>query len=99
MIDRMLCLLPEPEDDVNGCYDITVVLTQVDTRLTDNEDLVGAEVIPIAELFAGDLLCLDLRERPECAPVVVWDHEMSEDFHPVFTKVADSLAEFEQMLF
>ncbi|HVV99538.1 MAG TPA: SMI1/KNR4 family protein, partial [Planctomycetaceae bacterium] len=96
-IERMLCLLPEPADDPNGWYDITVILTQVGTRLTDNEDLIGADVIPIAALFAGDLVCLDLRYSFSC-PVVVWDHEQSDDFQPVFETVADSFTEFASLL-
>ncbi|WP_240733022.1 SMI1/KNR4 family protein [Jeotgalibacillus sp. S-D1] len=64
LIERFLCLLNNPQDDdENGWYDIEVVLSQIDTRLTDNEDLIGAELIPYAELFVGDYVCLDFREK------------------------------------
>ena len=32
-------------------------------RLTSNEDLIGCELLPIAELFAGDYLCLDFTKN------------------------------------
>ena len=51
------------DDDENGWYDIEVVLSDIDTRLTDDEDLTGINVIPFAVLFAGDFLCLDFREK------------------------------------
>ncbi|MCT4572410.1 SMI1/KNR4 family protein, partial [Bacillus thuringiensis] len=36
LIERFLCLLEDPEDDdENGWYDIEVVLSDIDTRLTD----------------------------------------------------------------
>ena len=64
LIERFLCLLEDSEDDdENGWYDIEVVLSDIDTRLTDDEDLTGINVIPFAVLFAGDFLCLDFREK------------------------------------
>lgn len=100
MIERMLCLTPEPQNDqVNGWYDLTVVLSQLDARLIDDENLVGMNVIPIAMLFAGDFLCLDFRHTPESPVVAVWDHEQSRDLHPVMEPVAPSLASFEAMLY
>lgn len=56
-IDRFLGFISDYETSLLGDYDIGVVLTQVDTFLTDNPDLVGDEMIPIVELFAGDLAC------------------------------------------
>ena len=50
MIERFLCLLEDPDDvDDLGWYDIDVVRSQVSWRLTANEDLIGAEMLPIAE--------------------------------------------------
>ncbi|KEO81833.1 SMI1/KNR4 family protein [Tumebacillus flagellatus] len=98
LIERLLCLLEDPaSDETHGWYDIEVVLSQIDTRLTDDENLVGANVIPFASLFAGDFVCLDLRNQGKQS-VVVWLHEESEDFNPVFLNVAGSLSEFFSML-
>lgn len=98
VVERFLCLLDEPQsDDVNGWYDIEVVLSQVDTRLTDDEDLVGANIIPFAALFAGDFVCLDFRSG-NTPSVLVWFHEESEDFNPVTVEVAKSINEFFDML-
>lgn len=99
MIERMLCLVTEPRtDQVNGWYDLTVVLSQLDARLIDDENLVGMNVIPIAALFAGDFVCLDFRLAPESPTVVVWDHEQSRDLHPVLEPLAPSFAAFERLL-
>ncbi len=90
--------MEEPQsDDINGWYDIEVVLSQIDTRLTDNEDLVGANVIPFAALFTGDFVCLDFSNGNNSS-VIVWFHEESDDFNPVTVKVANNLNDFFGML-
>lgn len=98
VIERFLCLLDESQsDDVNSWYDIEVVLSQIDTRLTDDEESTGANIIPFASLFAGDFVCLDLRD--ENTPyVLVWFHEESDDFNPVTERIADSIDHFWGML-
>lgn len=63
----------------------------------DIEDLIGVEVLPIAELFAGDYACLDFRENKETPTVCVWSHDNSEKFAPVTYKAADSFSEFIDM--
>lgn len=45
VIDRFLCLLEVPSSNNLGIYDIDVTLTQIEDRLTDNEDLIGVEVL------------------------------------------------------
>lgn len=100
-ITRFLCIL-EPEvyeESVYGWYDIDVVWSQISERLTNNKHLLGLEVLPIAELFAGDLACLDFREDKENPSVCVWSHEESGDFEPTTYKVADSFSEFIEMLY
>ena len=60
-LERFLCILDDIEHHPKGMYDIDVVFSQIGERLTDNEDLLGAELLPIAIVFAGDFLCLDFR--------------------------------------
>ena len=99
LIERMLCLIPEPQDDqVNGWYDLTAVISQLDARLIDDENLVGMNVIPIAVLFAGDFVCLDFRRNPESPLVAVWNHEQSRDLRPLLEPVAPSFTAFDDML-
>ncbi len=43
MIVSFLCILENAEHSEFGFYDIDVVLSQIEERLTDNEDLVGCE--------------------------------------------------------
>ena len=97
MIERFLCIMDNTDDDY-ACYDIDVVLTQVEERIVSNPELVGYEIIPFAVLFAGDLLCLDYREA-ETPSVCVWFHEESEEWNPVTEKVAESCSEFMDILF
>lgn len=86
------------KDSQLGWYDISVVISQIEERLTDNLDLIGVEVLPIAELFAGDYVCLDYRTNKNAPSVCVWSHEKSGEFEPVTYKVADTFAEFIEML-
>lgn len=97
MIVRFLCIMEDYDDDY-ACYDINVILRQLEGRIISNPDLIGYEIIPIAELFAGDLLCLDYRES--AAPTVcIWFHEESDELEPVTYKVADNYSKFMKMLF
>lgn len=98
LIERMLCLLETPRTDPNGWADITVVMTQLDARLVDDEQLVGMNVVPVAALFGGDFLCLDFRADAESPVVAVWDHEQSEEFQPQLETVADSFRQFDGLL-
>src|ERR1700722_12614400 len=99
MIERMLCLLPNPKNDqVNGWYDLTVVISQLDARLIDDENLVGMNVIPFAVLFAGDYVCLDFRGGPNAPVIAVWEHERSDEFQPILETVAPSFTAFDNML-
>lgn len=94
VVERFLCLLDSyKSDEKYGIYDIRVVLTQLDARITDDPDLVGANIIPIASLFAGDFVCLDFRDRGNYC-VSIWFHEDSDDFSPVTIKIADSFTDF-----
>jgi len=94
VIDRFLCLLEVPRNNNQGMYDIDVTLTQIEDRLTDNEDLIGVEVLPIAVLFAGDFVCLDFRENKIRPSICVWDHEKSRELDPVTYSVANTFTEF-----
>lgn len=98
-IVRFLCILRDPNAaGVLGEYDIDVVESEIGERLTDNEDLVGMEVVPIGELFGGDYICLDFRKDINHPEVCIWFHEESDDFDPVTQKVANSFTEFLSML-
>lgn len=93
-IDRFLCLLQTPRENRLGMYDIDVTLTQLEDRLTDNEELIGADILPIVVLFAGDFICLDFRKDRENPSVCVWNHEESGELEPVTYFVADTFSEF-----
>lgn len=98
VVERFLCLLDRPKkNEIYGWYDLTSVLTQLDCRLIDNEDLVGMNVIPIAALFAGDFICLDYRDNVNPC-IIIWNHEESDDFEPVTEKVAENINELFSML-
>ena len=98
-IDRFLCILDDVEDSEYGEYDIGVVEGEIGEMLTDNEDLIGIEVLPIAELYGGDMVCLDFRKNPKAPTVCVWDSEESDEFEPVTYEVAKSFTEFCDMLY
>lgn len=97
-IERFLCILDDIENNPKGIYDIDVVFSQIGERLTDNEDLLGAEVLPISVVFAGDFVCLDFRDNKENPTVCVWSHEEAGEFEPVFYRIADNFTEFLEIL-
>lgn len=97
VIERFLSISDNPKSSKLGDYDISVVLTQLDERLTSNSELIGDELIPFAALFAGDFVCLDFRNS-ETPSIVVWYHEKSEEFNPVTSRVADNFSDFIGML-
>ena len=97
-IERFLCMQEDIENSSKGIYDIDVVFSQIEERLTEHKDLLGAEVLPIASMFAGDFVCLDFRGNKENPLVCVWSHEESGEFEPVFYKVVDNFAEFLEVL-
>lgn len=78
-----------------GEYDIDVTLTRIEERLTDNADLVGVDLLPIAILFAGDYLCLDYRESKDIPKLCVWNHEESRELGPV---VYFAVSSFEDLI-
>ncbi|WP_137790922.1 SMI1/KNR4 family protein [Bacillus sp. E(2018)] len=97
-IERFLCVLDDIENHPKGIYDIDVVYSKIGERLTDNEDLLGAEVLPIASVFAGDYICLDFRKDKNNPSVCLWSHEESSEFEPITYNVADNVAELLKMI-
>ena len=97
-VTRFLCILKNVSETKEGWYDISVVESQIGERLTDNGDLIGVEVLPIAELFAGDYVCLDYRKNKEAPCVCIWSNDESGDFDPVTYKVANTFTDFITLL-
>lgn len=97
-VTRFLCILKNVQENSNGWYDISVVESQIGERLTDNEDLIGIEVLPIVELFAGDYICLDFRQNRDNPSICLWSHEESGEFDPITYKITDSFTNFLAML-
>lgn len=97
-ITRFLCVLKNIQENKNGWYDISVIESQIGERLTSNEELIGVEVLPIAELFGGDYVCLDYRESKAEPCICVWNHEESEEFAPITYRIADTFEKFIKIL-
>ncbi|MCM1325755.1 MAG: SMI1/KNR4 family protein [Bacteroidales bacterium] len=97
-IDRFLGFISDYQNSPLGEYDIAVVMAPIETYLTDNPDLVGAELVPIAVLSTGDYVCLDFKDNKEEPSVCVWDSTKSEEFHPVTYKAADFFLQFAENL-
>jgi len=83
--------------DDNWC-EMRSIITQLDERLVDDEDLIGMNIIPIAILFAGDYVCLDYRKDANNPSVCLWFHEKSREFAPGTEKIANNFEEFIHML-
>jgi SMI1-KNR4 cell-wall len=98
VVERFLPLLADPAAHPAGGYDINVVITQIGERLASDPDELGCKLIPVAALFAGDFVCLDFRSDAAHPPVVLWDHERSDEFAPAVAPVADSFGAFLKLL-
>lgn len=98
VVERFLCILENTENHEMGMYDIDVHLTRLDSRLISDEDLVGAELVPIAALYGGDFVCLDYYEDRENPQIAIWYNDESEDFDPSTNIIAKSFNEFINML-
>jgi hypothetical protein len=93
-IERFLCFLDRPQDnEIEGWYDIGVVITQLDERLVNDEELIGMNIIPFAFLFAGNYICLDYRSG-DVPSVCIWYHETSEDLNPATETIFPSFSDF-----
>lgn len=99
VIERFLCIIEDTKNHEMGMYDIDVNLTMLDARLITDEDLVGAELVPIAALFGGDFVCLDYYENRENPQIAIWYNDESEDLAPSTNTIANSFEEFLNMLF
>lgn len=69
VIERFLSFIPDYKHHPLGDYDVEVVWSQVEDRLPP-----GA--VPIAAMFAGDLLCLE--EREGTCRVALWVHDSAD---------------------
>lgn len=98
VIERFLCILEDSEHNELGMYDIDVVLAQIEDRLTDNEDLIGVDLLPIASLFGGDFLCLNFKNDKNDPTVGVWKHDESYELEPMFFEGFASFKEFSESL-
>ncbi len=102
VVDRFLAIISDYHDNPLGDYDISVNLSQLNDRMGEDPDGLGAEMVPVAVLFAGDYICLDFRVKQlpeEAVPsVIIWLHEESEYLAPATLYVADSFTEFLALL-
>lgn len=95
LVEKFLCLLEDPTSEpIQGQYDISVVIAQIEDRLTDDEDQIGSKIIPFAVVFGGDFLCMDFRNSKDNPSVILWDHVESDELSPVTYIAADSIDDF-----
>ncbi len=87
----------EYSNGVNRYYDIGCVQSTAFGLFYYDEDATSFGLMPFAELFGGDFLCLDKgknNEYEENPRVCVLSHEESGECNPVTYHVADSFDEF-----
>ena len=96
LIENFLSLLGDGTE--KRWDDIEVIITEIGSRLSNDENQIGKKIIPIASLFAGDFVCLDFRNGLENPSICIWYHEQSAPFRAVTKKIANSFDEFLNML-
>ncbi len=56
-VGRFHAFISDYHDNPLGDYDISVNLSQLNGRMGEDPDGLGAEMVPVAVLFAGDYVC------------------------------------------
>ncbi len=98
-VETFLCLLDNARaDPEHGWNDLSVVITQLGSRIAEDEDQLGAKIVPFAKVSVGDFLCLDFRQSSAHPTVGLWEDERSDDFQPHVEEVAGSFEQFLAML-
>ena len=87
-IDRFLVITKD------NPYDIAVVMTQIESRLAEDPEQIGINLIPIAACFSGDFICLDFRNSKSEPSVCIWYHDNSDEFKPATKTIFDKYNEF-----
>jgi hypothetical protein len=95
-IERFLCIVPDLSESPNGEYDIDAVITKYDEFMVFDEDTLGYDLIPFAQLNHDSLLCLCYDTLTPS--VVVWQLEGSEEFKPKYSKCFDTFEQFMDVL-
>lgn len=95
VVDRFLPHMDDPNSDPdNGQYAVGVTWSQINVRLGEDPEEIGSQVVPIACLEFGDMVCLDFRKNPKAPEICVWYHDQSGEYKPVTEKIANSFTEF-----
>lgn len=90
VVERFLNFLPHDSQSRLAVHSVEGTWGRIEDRL-------GKYLIPIAELFGGDKLCLNC-ERSDRPTIVVWFHDRSEPGRPCIEVAAESFDEFLKML-
>ncbi len=99
VIDRFLGIIENYSSNPLGIYDIDVVLSQLDCRLTKNPDKIGVDLLPIIALFSGNFICLDYCSSYDSPSICIWFHEDSDEFKPVTITISNSFEDFIEKYF
>ncbi len=74
-------------------YDIGRLVGILGDRILIDDEY-EVPLVPFAEVFGGDYLCLDYRKTADQPSVVLWQHEESMALSPATVEVAPSLDDF-----
>ena len=91
-IDRFLGILPKNVPEPLNAYDVYETMVLLQEQTYPDVDHPKCDLLPIAVLFDGDLVCLDYRKGTPT--VCIWSHEESQPGDPVTYHVADSFNAF-----
>ena len=91
-IERFYGMVSNVSDSENGMYDIDYIISKNDVYMVFDEDTVGADLIPFAQLNHDAMLCLCYKtSKPS---VVIWRMEGSSEFNPNVEKIYESFEDF-----
>ena len=91
-IERFLGMVSNVSESKDGVYDINYIISKNDVYMVFDEDTIGTDLIPFAQLNHDAMLCLCYKN--ETPSVVIWSLDGSLEFNPNIEKVFESFDAF-----
>jgi len=96
-LNRFTSLFDNDTDDHEDTYSSINYILNVNEfyfRMVDCQDVIGAQLIPFAEVDNGNYLCFDYRVSSDAPTVVIWYNDLSKEFCPYTETISRSFEEF-----
>ncbi|MCR5771710.1 MAG: SMI1/KNR4 family protein [Butyrivibrio sp.] len=91
-VERFFGMVSNVSESKDGVYDINYIISKNDVYMVFDEDTVGTDLIPFAQLNHDAMLCLCYKN--DIPSVVIWSMDGSLEFNPNVETVFESFDAF-----